>query len=382
MRVALFGCGRMGLGCAHSLATDPAVTRLTLFDTDPDRAHDTAHRITPYATGTVTVATDPDAARAGHDVLATALPWAACRDLIGTAARTGVPIAGIARPHQDDLAMLGDLDRPGTSTVLLPIGLEPGLTELLAAELAERLDYTRSVEIFCGGIPSTPREPVGHVSFFGGESAHHLPIAQRDSLATRHGRLVTVPRFSGLEERHFDGIGTLQAYHDGMVPWLRTHPALSEADCTQKTVRWPGFGEAVTRLAQLGLLGEEPVDVDGARVVPRRLVERVLAPRVMARPADTDLVVLEVIAHGALGGRPHGLRVRLTDTHDPATGLAAMTRCTGFALAAASLLLAGGEVGGAGWQMPHLAIRGAARGRLLDTLRRHGIRIAELFPAA
>jgi saccharopine dehydrogenase-like NADP-dependent oxidoreductase len=375
MKAAQFGCGKMGSGAAYALATDPATTRLTLVDLDRSRAEETARSVASHTDCRVVVSSDPETAMRGQDVLTVALPWAATRQLVERAAPGGTPVASITRPPVDQVAALDELARSGGSAVLLPIGLEPGLTELLAAALGERLDHTDTVEIFCGGIPSRPREPIGHVTFFGGENTHHLPIAQRAAYAATAGRIVTLPRFSGLEERDFRGVGTLQAYHDGMVPWLCEHPALRGADCTQKTVRWPGFGEAVTELARLGLLAEEAVDLDGTPVVPRRLTERVLAPQLSPGPRDSDVVVLDVVAHGTLAGRPTALRVELRDAYDPATGLSAMARTTGFTLAAAAALLAEGAVDGVGWLMPHLAIRGAARERLFRSLTRHGITI-------
>ncbi|WP_229400828.1 saccharopine dehydrogenase family protein [Micromonospora okii] len=375
MRAAQFGCGKMGVGAAYALATDPATTRLTLVDRDRSRAEEAARLVAPHSACRIVVSADPEAAIAGQDVLTLALPWAATRQVVEHAASGGTPLASITRPPVDQLATLDAVARAGGAPLLLPVGLEPGLTELLAASLAERLDHTAAVEIFCGGIPREPREPIGHVTFFGGESAHHLPIAQREAYAATAGRVVTLPRFSGLEQRSFPGVGTLQAYHDGMVPWLCDHPALRAADCTQKTVRWPGFGEAVTELARLGLLAEEPVDLDGTPVTPRRLTERVLAPQLSAGPQDSDVVVLDVAARGTVAGRPAHLHVGLRDAHDPATGLSAMARTTGFTLAAAGALLAEGAVGGAGWLMPHRAIGGAARERLFRSLARRGITI-------
>ncbi|HET6480000.1 MAG TPA: saccharopine dehydrogenase C-terminal domain-containing protein [Actinoplanes sp.] len=365
----------MGAGAAYALATDPAVKHLTLIDRDLSRAEQTARFIAAHSTCRIVVSSDPESALAGHDLITTALPWTATRQLIDRAAADRIPMAGITRPPTDQLPALRSAERSGGVPVLLPIGLEPGLTELLAAALAEQLDHTATVEIFCGGIPQQPREPLGHVTFFGGESVHHLPIAQRPAYAATGGRTTTLPRFSGLEQRTFADVGTLQAYHDGMVPWLCEHPALRRADCSQKTVRWPGFGEAVTQLARLGLLAEEPVELDGAPIVPRRLIERVLAPRLSAGPQDRDMVVLDVSAYGILAGRPASRHVRLRDSHDPVTGLSAMARTTGFTLAAAGVLLAEGVIAGTGWLTPHLAIRGEARDRLFRSLTQHGISI-------
>lgn len=302
-----------------------------------------------------------------------ALPWPATGSAIRVAAAAGVPVASITRPPTDALAALDAEVRAAGGTVLLPLGLEPGLTELLAVDLAQQLDHLDSLEIYCGGVPGQPQGPLGYTAFFGGENDYHLPIAQQEALALRGGRPVRHARFSGVQTRDIEGVGRLEAYHDGMTPWLAEHPALRSADCTQKTLRWPGFARVVTELARLGLLAEKPVEVDGVRLAPKRLVERVLAPQVRARPGDQDRVVLDLTARGPLSGRPTTLRGTVLDTADSATGLSAMARTTGFTLAGATQLVAERAVTDIGWCKPHLTLSTVLFDRLMKSLIERGI---------
>jgi saccharopine dehydrogenase-like NADP-dependent oxidoreductase len=179
-----------------------------------------------------------------------------------------------------------------------------------------------------------------------------------------------------VEERSVPGVGVLEAYHDGMVPWLAEHPALRDADCTQKTLRWPGFADAVTGLATLGLLDESPVAVDGVAVAPKRVVEHVLAPKLRAKSDDEDVVVLEVCGTGlpAADGSTLSVKSLLVDRADRDTGLAAMTRTTGFTLAAAVALLADRTVGDVGWLRPHLSLSAQHFARMKADLAALGVR--------
>lgn len=371
MKATLVGCGQMGRAAAYALATDPDTTELTLVDRDHGRAAELAGWLAGHSTCPLRVESGLDGALAGRDAVATALPWPATRTVIRAAGP--VPVASITRPPTDELPSLDAEFRAVGATVLLPLGLEPGLAELLAVDVAQRLDQVEALEICCGGVPEQPREPLGYTAFFGGENEHHLPIAQREALALSGGRPVRHARFSGVETREVDGVGRLEAYHDGMAPWLADHPVLRGVDCTQKTLRWPGFAQAVTDLARLGLLAEESVDVDGVRVPPKRVVERVLAPQVRARPGDRDLVVLEVTAHGRLAGRPATLRSTVLDIADEATGLSAMARTTGFALAGATRLLGERAVTGVGWRKPHGTLSQALFEQLMRALIERGV---------
>lgn len=374
MKVTLLGCGQMGRAAAYALSAEPGLTELTLVDRDPERAAELAGWTAAHSAVAVRTDQDLDIALAGRDAVAMAVPWAATRAAIRVATAAGVPVASVTRPPTGELASLDAEIRAAGGSVLLPIGLEPGLTELLAVHLAQRLDRVDALEIWCGGVPAEPRQPLGYTAFFGGENDHHLPIAPREALALSSGRETLHARFSGVETHEVRGVGRLEAYHDGMTPWLGEHPALRGADCTQKTLRWPGFAQAITELARLGLLSEHPVDVDGARVVPRRLVERVLAPQVRARPGDADLVVLELAAHGRLEGRPAVLRTAVLDVADEATGLSAMARTTGFTLAGAARLMAERAIDGIGWNKPHLTLSQALFERLMKSLTKHGVR--------
>jgi len=369
MRIALLGCGMMGRGAAYGLAGNPAVRQLVLLDRDRFRADRLARWIATCFPTEVTVDTDPVSAVDGSDAVAMAMPWDATRTAIPVALSAGVPVASITRPRYTELAGLHAEAVRWRGRLLLPLGLEPGLTE---------------VDIRCGGVPRVPRGPLGYTAHFGGGL---LPIGQREALTLRAGRPVAVPRFSGVETTWVDDLGQFEAYHDGMVPWLADHPALRGIDATQKTLRWPGFAPAITGLARLGLLDDRPVDVDGVRVAPRRVVERVLASTVAPRSDGDDgddLVVLDLAARGVVDGRPATVRTTLIDSSDPDAPLSAMARTTGFALAAGTVLLADGTLTGSGWLKPHLAVTGLAFTRLMGELTRRGVAwrpATELVPA-
>jgi saccharopine dehydrogenase-like NADP-dependent oxidoreductase len=47
---------------------------------------------------------------------------------------------------------------------------------------------------------------------------------------------------------------------------------------TNKVLRWPGHGERFRAFRDLGLFDETPIEVDGARVVPREVFHALLDP--------------------------------------------------------------------------------------------------------
>jgi saccharopine dehydrogenase-like NADP-dependent oxidoreductase len=252
--------------------------------------------------------------------------------------------------------------------LLLACGLEPGLSEILARGALTSLPSASHLEIRCGGIPAAPVPPLGHVGLFG----ERLSLADRKTYAIRDGRLCAVPRFSGVELIDVGDVGRLEAFHDGMLPWLVEDPLIGTVPIvTQKTLRWPGFASRIRLLHDLGLLSQTPTRVRGVAVCPRDLLDALFEP-VTAAWTGGDVTVLQVEVHPA-DPDLDGVSLRLIDRGDAATGLTSMARTTGFTLAACAALLTGGAIRGAGWLRPERVIAGRALRLLLADLARFGV---------
>ena len=378
MQVAVVGCGQMGSAAAYALARRGEVERLVLVDRDSRRLAGVVGWLRERSdVRIVAAAGDVDDARAlaglvrGSAALAVALDWQPTLRVIEAALEQSLPLASIARP---DLASARTLDRRARArrvTHVLGCGLEPGLTEIAARQAVEPCDEVEELHIRCGGVPARPWPPLGYARLFG----ERLPLSPRATYAIEQGRLRRVARFSGVERLDVEEVGELEAYHDGLLPWLADDPHIgAAARVTQKTLRWPGFAQRISTLAELGLLDEEPLDVGGQHVAPRDVVEAVLRPRVARRPDDEDVTVLLVEAHGRRDGRRVRRVATLVDRFDPTTQLTAMARTTGFTLAAATRLLATRAIPEPGSLQPQAVVTGPVRDALLDELAGHGIR--------
>lgn len=383
MRLGVLGCGMMGSAAAYALATDPRVRELVLVDQDLERSEALAAWLRPFgpAPAIRTAAVDLDrtaagcAALEGLDSVAAALPWEATRPAIAAALATGCPLASVTRPSYADLPALEEAIQAAGGRVLLPCGLEPGLAEILARAAVERLERVAELRIRCGGIPVEPRPPLGYTALFGGGT--RLPIGMRDAYAVDHGSLRAVPRFSDPEPVAVRGIGCLEAFHDGMVPWIAGDQVFGKVpSITQKTLRWPGFAATMARLAELGLLSETPLLVDGGAVVPRRVVEAALQPMVARRRGEEDVTILQAEASGERRGEVASLRLELRASFDRRTRLTAMAQTTGYTLAWATRSLALDEIAATGWLKPHLVIHGRLRDDLLRDLGQRGIEVS------
>jgi saccharopine dehydrogenase-like NADP-dependent oxidoreductase len=263
--------------------------------------------------------------------------------------------------------------RSARGLVVLGCGVEPGLTEILARRLAEQLDEVDEVHIKCGGVPEHPTGPLGYKIVFGGRS---LPLKPNDGYAVESGKLASVPRYSGIEPVTFEGLGELEAWHEGFMPWLLDLECMTHLKRgTQKTIRWPGYGAKAAFLKEAGLLNAEPLEVDGVCVSPKRLLDAVLEPALRMTEADRDITLLRVDVVGRSGGRPRSLRAEMIDRHDGV--FTSMARTTAFTAAIVARLAAAGRLPQPPRSpaTPEQVVYGAAFDELIAALAASGVHI-------
>lgn len=383
MRILVLGSGLMGPAAAYNAMSDPDVTGVTLCDAD-QRQLDSARAKLGALDGAKKLTTvvldlsDREAATelmAHFDSVVGALPWGAVTMGIRAAVASGRPMVDLARPHEAELPALRREVETAGGLVILGCGVEPGLTEILARYLAEKLHQVDEVHIKVGGIPEKPTPPLGYKIVFGGRK---LPLKEEDAHIVENGELKLVPRYSGVETVSFLGVGEVEGWHEGFMPWLMDLEALKGLKVgTQKTIRWPGYAEKATVLKELGLLSEEPVDVDGVSVSPKSVVDAVLYPRVWLEEGERDLTLFRVEAIGSKDGVSRHLKVEMVDRYDEKLGFTSMARTTAFTGGIVARMIARGELKARGLLTPEQVITGPLMERLLAELAELNVRFEE-----
>lgn len=377
MRILILGAGLMGPAAAYNAMRDPAVERVTLADVDRgqlEAAAEHLRRLPGLDRLEVEQLDLADRAAASqlmsaHDAILAALPWRASMLAFAAALQARVPIVDLAIPDDDQMQ---ELRRSvGDATILLGCGLEPGLTEIVARELASRLDSVREVHIKVGGIPQDPKPPLGYKIVYGG---HELPLRSIPAPIIEDGARRDVARYSGVETVEFDGVGRCEAWHEGVLLWMLDHPEFDGVQhVTQKTVRWPGYAERAAVLNELGLLSTDPVDVGGTPVVPKDLVDAVLHPHVKLDDDETDITVFRVEVSGVRNGDAAAYRTEMIDRRDRHTGFTSMARTTAFTGAIAARMIAGGAITERGLLTAEQVFTGERYERLIRELADEGI---------
>jgi lysine 6-dehydrogenase len=380
MKLLVLGAGLQGCACAYDLLQNPAVTTVTLADVRLDK-------LPPFLQGdwggrlhTVKLDVTDSAAVAqtfrGQAAVMSAIPYYYNGPMAKAAIESGSHFSDLGGNTEivlEQKKLHGEALAKGIS-VIPDCGLAPGMVNILAAEGIRRLDQAEKVKIFVGGLPQSPEPPLNYQIVYSLEGA--LDYYTTPSWVLRGGRPVQVDALSEVEPVEFPSpVGMLEAFHTGGGISTLPFAYQGKIDVMEyKTLRYPGHAAVIRPIRDLGLLGNEPIDVKGKKVVPRDVFIAAVHSR-LYKPEGRDLVALQVQATGKKGGKPHSVTFRLIDYYDAKHGISAMMRTTGYSLSITGQMQVGGRVKARGVHTPDEAIPFDA---YVSELGKRGIRIEEI----
>jgi lysine 6-dehydrogenase len=379
MKILVLGSGLMGPAAAFNAMSDAQVSQVTLCDRSRPQLGAARAKLEKMPGNEKLQIVELDLSdqsataqlMARFDAVVAALPKAAISLGIRAAAAARRPLVDLSWPLPEELPDLRQRVEAFDSLVILGCGVEPGLTEIMARYLTEKLDQVDELHIKCGGVPETPSPPLGYKIVFGGRQ---LPLREGDALIVEDGKLKPVPRYSGVERASFSGVGEFEAWHEGFMPWLLDLDALKNLKRgTQMTVRWPGYAAKATFLRELGLLSLEPIEVDGVQVAPKRLLDELLYPRVRLEEGERDITLFRIEALGTKDGTPRRYQIEMVDHYDEEWDFTSMARTTAFTGAIVARMVGRGDINGQGILTPEQVVTGPLFDHLVAELAAVGI---------
>lgn len=279
----------------------------------------------------------------GADLVVGAVPSFLGFRMLETVIDAGKDAVDISFFEEDPFRLQALAEERGV-TAVVDCGVAPGTGNLLLGHLVATLDRVERYLCYVGGLPSLRTWPWEYKAPFCPGDV--LEEYTRPTRLKEDGRVVVRPALSDLELVDLPGVGTLEAFNtDGLRTLLET---VDVPSMQEKTLRYPGHVDRVRALRETGFLGEEPVEVPGARdgeavrVRPRDLTSQLLFEAWRLGEEDEDLVVERVVVDGEGDRRRLRHTWDLLDRRDPETGDTAMARTTGFTCAAAARALAAG----------------------------------------
>src|SRR6476661_4744576 len=274
MRMLVLGAGLQGSACAFDLLQNPDVREVRLADLIVDHL---PPFLAPYS-GARLIPTRVDV-RARESVLAlmrqsdavmSAIPYYFNFPLAELAVEAGVHFCDLGGNTEIVFQQKGlnaQAEAKGV-TIVPDCGLAPGMVNVLAQYGIGQLDTVSAVRMFVGGLPQQPQPPLNYQIVYSLEGV--LDYYTTLSWVLRDGKPLQVKALSEIEDLDFPQVGTLEAFHTaGGLSTMAQRYEGNIPTMEYKTLRFPGHAELMAVMRDIGLMGMEPVDVKGVKVVPR-----------------------------------------------------------------------------------------------------------------
>ena len=381
MRIAVIGAGLMGPTISMDCLGSPDVREVLLIDVDKVRLDHVAEKLN--SSKLRTLAQDVKDRRGladnlrGIDVVAVALLEPLNTPAIWGAIDAGSHVVDLSFPLSEDVEAINREAKRREVTVMPGCGVEPGLTDVLAAHSMDKLDRVKTIDIWCGGIPQDPKPPLDYKIVFGGP---YLPLHPGAVKVIEGGSECNVQRYTLGDPPVFEGIDRpLECFYDGFPDTLELLPKFRDVKrCTEKTVRYAGYCQKVNFLNECGLLSREPISIKGANIAPFEAFSKIIHPKVRMETDEKDITVLRVIVEGEKDGHWASYSFDMVDRYDEEKKVTSMAKTTAYPAAIVTRMLGRGDIRERGFVPPVKAIREDLLKQLLDELAKRGVTIKQV----
>jgi len=381
MRITVLGAGLMGPTIAMDCVESDEVEEVLLIDIDKERLEKVAENLgNPRKLKTlvhdITERKGLVESLKGYDVATIALLWPLNVEAMWGAIEAAVDVIDLSGPAREDWEEINKAAKKAAVTVIPGCGVEPGLTDMLAAHGMDMLDSVEAVDIWCGGIPQDPRPPLDYKIVFGGP---YLPLRPGIVKAIEDGEVREVKRYTLGDPVRFKGIDQdLECFYDSFPETLYEVEKFKRVRrCTSKTVRYPGYCKKVKFLDECGLLSREPIEFKGQKIVPFEVFSKIIYPKVRLEEGEKDITVLRVVIEGVKDGCETRYTFEMVDFYDDARGVTSMAKTTSYTAAIVARMLGRGDILKKGLVPPVRVVRGSLFRRLLKELAERGVRVTK-----
>ncbi|WP_188455855.1 saccharopine dehydrogenase family protein [Virgibacillus oceani] len=329
MHAVVLGTGMIGTTVVRELVKYPHIEKVTAVD-GFGKNIDTCLAIAdnPKATGKLTtLQTEKDIFEVikDADVAIACLPHSLSLTAIHAAIAAKCHLVDLVGSKYEEKVKL-DQQAKNAGIIIVPgCGVAPGITNFLAAQGIELLDETDEAVMICGGIPRHPLPPLWYQVVFRLESV--MGLYTRPALAAENGELVKLPPLSGLELMNFpEPVGECEAVITDAHSTAYTLKDKARK-LYEKTVRYSGHWSKMAVLAELGFLAEEPIEIDGNQISPRKLTEKLLEPKLRGK-SNEDITVVRVVTKGKKNGKNTTYTWEMVDLYDHERNITSMAKTT------------------------------------------------------
>lgn len=333
--ILLLGAGMMGQTVAHYLCKKKAIYDLIWVDLEKKSLPD-LNLIEIQIEDVRSPSLRLQEQVKNASLIIAAMPWYVLQPVFSLACEARTTVITVCRPHYSEMPAWNQRFLAADTSMITGVGLEPGLCEVFSRYLLQKLPDADQLEVQCGGIPKSYKPPFGYARVFGGNA---LPFEDRPTYTVENGQMRSVPRFSGIETWVEPSMGELEAWHDGLIPWVYQQSPFSRLTrFSQKTIRWAGYASKVRLMHDLGLLESKKKKTNWGEISGEEWIQEFFKNETTLGSDERDIVLLNIRAQSPKG---QSVSLHFRDERPAGSPFTAMARITGFTagIAAEMILL-------------------------------------------
>lgn len=368
MNIAVVGgAGIQALVVLKDVLSNPQVKKVLVLDRNVEGARRRAMELGDgrAVPGGIDVTDVEGAASAlrGVDVVANCVSAQYCFNTMEACLLAGAHYIDLGTWPEDTKRQLSLADRFKARgiTGILGLGSAPGLSNMMAALVAEELDEVTSIDI-CIGMKNLHEDPDGFEWPYALDTI--LNEFTESPYAVRDGRLVRIAALSHAGFEHFDEpLGKVLPYytiHPEPLTLFESYASKGLKEASFRIALPESFASKVKFLADLGFGSKQTLDSIG--MSPRDALFAVLQGRGGSRPSTPpkQYSATRVRVSGYVGGREDRRRVEYTVevyvAPEERYGIPAGRLKTGIPLSVGAQMLAKGEIDLPGVWPPEAAV--------------------------
>jgi lysine 6-dehydrogenase len=389
MQVSVLGTGLMGSTVVLDLLNNPYVSKVIACDADPTRLRKLRSKVSSNNKKTaklrckrinVTNRTQLFGVLKKCQLAIGALPHSLSQLAVKAALEADVDFIDLIFSWRyTELAQLNKLAEKRDVLIIPACGLAPGLTNILAARISQKIINVNEIKISVGGLPQQPKPPLNYRIVFSLESV--LEEYTRSALIVKDEKITEVPALSGLEDISFSKVNGEfeQFYTDGLSTLPYTLKNVKNMG--EKTIRWKGHCMQIKTLAECGLLDKSPSLMlqNGIKISPIKILAEVLSKRLRLKEEEKDFTLLRVL--GLNEGGKIAKQFEMVDYFDEKRAMTSMARTTAFTCTTVAEMVIEGEVRGAGLLPPEKVVTLNGNFEIFEErLRSKGVVVEEVTP--
>ncbi|MFH1001789.1 MAG: saccharopine dehydrogenase family protein [bacterium] len=273
-----------------------------------------------------------------QDIVIGAVPGFLGFNMLRSVIEAGKNVVDISFMAEDTLS-LDELAKEKGVTVVIDMGVAPGMSHMIVGYVNSLLDETESATILVGGLPVIREWPYEYKIAWSPKDVIEEYI--RPARLIECGKIVEKPALSDLELVDLPQIGTLEAFNtDGLRSLLYT---IKIPSMKEKTLRYPGYAEKMRTLRETGFFSDTPIEVGGAKVNPIDVTSKLLFSKWELKEDEGEFTVMRIIVQGKKEEKRLCYTYDLLDYYDKNEKATSMSRTTGFPCAIMARIIAQGE---------------------------------------